>query len=78
MGEAKHPDCGSCWLHGGMSTYADRIKIARGGIGADIIPSRQFVLNCGSQVAGACAGGSATGLYQFIKQVRTTEWPARL
>jgi len=60
--------CGSCWLHGGMSTYADRIKIARGAAGSDIIPSRQFVLNCGGDVAGLCSGGSATGLYQFIKE----------
>lgn len=59
--------CGSCWLHGGMSTFADRIKIARGNRGADIIPSRQFVLNCGGEVAGSCHGGSASGLYQFIK-----------
>uniref|UniRef100_A0A7R9SWC0 Peptidase C1A papain C-terminal domain-containing protein n=1 Tax=Polyblepharides amylifera TaxID=1486889 RepID=A0A7R9SWC0_9CHLO len=61
--------CGSCWLHGGMSTFQDRIKIARKGMGADIIPSRQFVLNCGNDVAGSCHGGSATGLYEFIKQV---------
>ena len=54
----------------GQSTFADRIKIARGALGTDIIPSRQFVLNCGGQVAGQCSGGSATGLYQFIKEVR--------
>jgi len=60
--------CGSCWLHGGMSAFSDRLKIARGANGADIIPSRQFVLNCGTAVAGSCHGGSATGLYEFLKQ----------
>jgi hypothetical protein len=42
-----------------------------------IIPSRQFVLNCGGHIAGACAGGSATGLYQFIKEVRHPASPPR-
>eukprot|EP00959_Pyramimonas_sp_CCMP1952_P205704 4301746-Pyramimonas_sp.AAC.1 len=52
-----------------MSTFADRLKIARGNNGADIIPSRQFVLNCGTKIAGSCHGGSATGLFEFIKSV---------
>ena len=39
--------CGSCWAHGAMSALADRIKIARGGIGDDINLSIQHILNCG-------------------------------
>jgi len=66
--------CGSCWAHGALSSLADRIKIARNygkpkqseGSLDDINLSIQFVLNCGSDVAGSCHGGSASGTYQFI------------
>jgi cathepsin X len=60
--------CGSCWAHGSLSSLADRIKIARNGSGEDINLSIQYVLNCGSGVAGSCHGGSATGTYEFIKK----------
>ena len=53
--------CGSCWAHGAMSALADRIKIARGGVGDDINLSIQYVLNCGGGVAGSCWGGSHSG-----------------
>jgi len=58
--------CGSCWAHAALSALADRVKIARGGgnKGADIIPSVQHVLNCGT--AGTCYGGTAGGVYQWI------------
>lgn len=59
--------CGSCWAHGAMSALADRIKIARGGRGDDINLAIQFILNCGSDVAGSCHGGSHSGAYEFIK-----------
>eukprot|EP00550_Attheya_septentrionalis_P003843 CAMPEP_0198286208 /NCGR_PEP_ID=MMETSP1449-20131203/5344_1 /TAXON_ID=420275 /ORGANISM="Attheya septentrionalis, Strain CCMP2084" /LENGTH=331 /DNA_ID=CAMNT_0043983881 /DNA_START=224 /DNA_END=1219 /DNA_ORIENTATION=+ len=64
--------CGSCWAHGALSSLADRIKIARhttnSTTGApDINLSIQFVLNCGTDVAGSCHGGSHTGVYDFIK-----------
>jgi len=61
--------CGSCWAHGSLSALADRIKIARNAsIGsADINLSVQHVLNCGSEIAGSCHGGTATGTYEFIK-----------
>lgn len=45
---------------------SDRIKIARNASGEDINLSVQYVLNCGSEVAGSCHGGSATGTFEFI------------
>eukprot|EP00299_Pterocystis_sp_00344_P012731 c6151_g1_i1.p1 GENE.c6151_g1_i1~~c6151_g1_i1.p1 ORF type:complete len:353 (+),score=61.42 c6151_g1_i1:31-1059(+) len=60
--------CGSCWAHGAMSALADRIKIARAGKGIDINLSIQYILNCGSDVAGTCHGGEASGAYQFVKE----------
>lgn len=62
--------CGSCWAHGAMSSFADRIKIARmkAGLGGpDIAVSIQYILNCGGDMAGSCHGGSATGAFQFVK-----------
>lgn len=59
--------CGSCWAHGALSALADRIKIARGGVGDDINLSIQYVLNCGADVAGSCWGGSHSGVYEFAK-----------
>jgi cathepsin X len=58
--------CGSCWAHASMSSLADRIKIARNCEGDDFNLSIQFILNCGSDVAGSCHGGSHSGAYQFI------------
>eukprot|EP00986_Skeletonema_menzelii_P012294 scaffold6719_cov152-Skeletonema_menzelii.AAC.4 len=60
--------CGSCWAHGALSALADRIKIARGGVGDDINLSIQYLLNCGSGVAGSCWGGSHSGAYEFSKK----------
>lgn len=54
--------CGSCWAHGALSALADRIKIARGGVGDDINLSIQWLLNCGGGVAGSCWGGSHSGV----------------
>lgn len=62
--------CGSCWAHGALSSFGDRIKIARKGKGGpDINLSIQYILNCGTEVAGSCHGGSATAVYDFITQV---------
>jgi cathepsin X len=58
--------CGSCWAHGALSALADRVKIARGGMGIDINPSVQHILNCGD--AGSCHGGFASGVYAWIKR----------
>lgn len=59
--------CGSCWAHGALSALADRIKIARKGIGDDVNLSIQYILNCGAGVAGSCWGGSHSGAYEFAK-----------
>jgi len=60
--------CGSCWAHGTMSALADRIKIARKGAWPDYNLAIQYILNCGTEVAGSCYGGSGTGAYQFVQQ----------
>lgn len=67
--------CGSCWAHGSLSSLADRIKIHRlqnhqttRYSGGDILLSRQYLLNCGRDVAGSCHGGSMTGVFELIKQ----------
>jgi len=61
--------CGSCWAHGALSSFADRIKIARNAEGDDINLSIQFILNCGTEMAGSCHGGYHTGTYEFIQSV---------
>jgi len=60
--------CGSCWAHGAISSMADRIKIAREGKGEDINLSIQYILNCGTEMAGSCHGGYHTGVFEFIKK----------
>jgi len=59
--------CGSCWAHGSMSSVADRIKIARKGAWPDYNLAIQFILNCGTDMAGSCDGGSAEGAFQFAQ-----------
>mmetsp|Transcript_17363 Transcript_17363/g.21298 ORF Transcript_17363/g.21298 Transcript_17363/m.21298 type:complete len:291 (-) Transcript_17363:69-941(-) len=56
--------CGSCWAHGSVSALADRIKIARKGMGVDINPSVQHILNC--EGGGSCHGGTVSGPYQWL------------
>ena len=48
--------CGSCWAHGALSSLGDRIKIARNAAGDDINLSIQFILNCGTEMAGWRSG----------------------
>jgi cathepsin X len=70
--------CGSCWAHGALSSLADRINIAkRMSVTTtknkndlcrnEINLSIQYILNCAGTVAGSCHGGSATGVYEYIK-----------
>jgi len=66
--------CGSCWAHGSLSALGDRIKYQKDkafpqNSAVDVNLSIQFILNCGGDVAGSCYGGSASGTYEFIKQV---------
>ena len=50
-----------------MSALADRIQIASGKKRMqDVNLAIQFILNCGTEVAGSCHGGSHTGAYQFV------------
>eukprot|EP00996_Jenningsia_fusiforme_P001520 NODE_2398_length_1210_cov_64.544358_g2187_i0.p2 GENE.NODE_2398_length_1210_cov_64.544358_g2187_i0~~NODE_2398_length_1210_cov_64.544358_g2187_i0.p2 ORF type:complete len:313 (-),score=51.42 NODE_2398_length_1210_cov_64.544358_g2187_i0:204-1142(-) len=58
--------CGSCWAHGALSSFADRIKIARKAKGIDANLAIQYILNCGN--AGSCHGGDHLATYAFIKQ----------
>lgn len=60
--------CGSCWAHGALSALSDRIKITNSSKD-EINLSIQYILNCGTKVAGSCHGGSHTGVYDFIAQV---------
>ena len=59
--------CGSCWAHGALSSLGDRIKIKRKGQGVDINLPVQFLLNCGTNLAGSCNGGDHYEAYKFIK-----------
>jgi cathepsin X len=59
--------CGCCWAFATLSALSDRIKLARGGNGTDIILSIQHVLNCGS-VAGSCYGGNPLSVYEWIME----------
>ncbi|CAE8721182.1 unnamed protein product, partial [Polarella glacialis] len=59
--------CGSCWAHGATSALADRIKIARGAKGTDIMLSVQHMLNCGG--VGSCHGGTVGGPYQWMHSI---------
>ena len=50
-----------------MSALGDRVKIMTKGK-IDFVPAIQVILNCGSDTAGSCHGGSAGGAYQFVKK----------
>eukprot|EP00667_Euglena_gracilis_P010528 EG_transcript_10725 len=58
--------CGSCWAHGSLSSLADRIKIRRKAKGVDVTLAIQFILNCGTELAGSCHGGSHLQTFEFI------------
>jgi cathepsin X len=50
------------------SSSFSRIKIARNAAADDINLSIQYLLNCGTDVAGSCSGGTHSGAYQFIHE----------
>ena len=70
--------CGSCWAHGSLSALADRVKIARRGQWPDINFSIQAILNCGTEMAGSCHGGSAQGVYQYVHEFGIPEESCQL
>jgi hypothetical protein len=57
--------CGSCWAHGSMSALGDRVKIMTKGK-IDFVPAIQVILNCGSDNAGSCHGGSVSQMSASI------------
>ena len=57
--------CGSCALHGTMSSLADRIKILRNATWPDINLSIQFLLNC--HMGATCMGGNHISVYKAVK-----------
>ena len=57
--------CGSCWLHAGIATLNDRLKIAMNASWPEVMLARQVALNCGGKIAGNCSGGSDLGLYAW-------------
>jgi cathepsin X len=58
--------CGSCWAHGSMSSFQDRIKIMRNAQWPDYTVAIQYILNCGAS-AGTCDGGDADAAFQFAQ-----------
>ncbi|CAK4078652.1 unnamed protein product [Aphanomyces euteiches] len=65
--------CGSCYVHGALSSAQDRIKILnkkRGFTGADVMLGRQSFLNCapGHNISGGCDGGEAIDIWNFMQQ----------
>lgn len=58
--------CGSCWAHGSISAFSDRIKIMRKAAWPDINLSIQFLLNC--RMGGSCNGGDHLATYKAIHE----------
>eukprot|EP00927_Polykrikos_kofoidii_P051680 TRINITY_DN4546_c0_g2_i1.p1 TRINITY_DN4546_c0_g2~~TRINITY_DN4546_c0_g2_i1.p1 ORF type:complete len:618 (-),score=75.75 TRINITY_DN4546_c0_g2_i1:71-1924(-) len=60
--------CGSCYVFSSTSTFADRVRIARGkGSDREIIISPQVVLNCDLYDLG-CEGGDTFTLFRWAKE----------
>ncbi|RHY48747.1 hypothetical protein DYB34_009627, partial [Aphanomyces astaci] len=64
--------CGSCFLHGALSSAQDRIKILhkkKGFTGADVTLGRQSFLNCapGHNYSAGCNGGEAIDVWRFMQ-----------
>lgn len=56
--------CGSCWAHAALSSIADRLKIMGKDQRADVIPSIQVMINCGT--AGSCHGGDSNAANAWV------------
>ncbi|OQR98376.1 cathepsin B, cysteine protease family C01A [Achlya hypogyna] len=64
--------CGSCFLHGALSSANDRIKILNhklGFRGPDVMLGRQSFLNCapGHGLSDGCGGGEPADVYEFMR-----------
>jgi len=51
-----------------MSSLGDRVKIMRQAAWPDYNVAIQYILNCGTEVAGSCDGGFASGAFQFAQE----------
>lgn len=62
--------CGSCWAHGSTHMVQDRLKIAKKGMGPDVMLSRQALLNCGAYhgFGDGCNGGDVFDMFGYMTQ----------
>lgn len=60
--------CGSCWAHGSTHMVQDRLKIAKKGMGPDVMLSRQALLNCGAYhgFGDGCNGGDVFDMFGYM------------
>lgn len=69
--------CGSCYLHATLAAAQDRIKIAKGAKGPDVMLARQTLLNCIADKSGihnggdsdGCNGGSSLDVYRYMHDI---------
>jgi cathepsin X len=66
--------CGSCWAHGAVSSIADRLKYIQNNAARDFLPAVQVLLNCATDIAGSCNGGSHSGVLQYMHQSGLPDW----
>eukprot|EP00187_Rhodella_violacea_P017304 CAMPEP_0184722890 /NCGR_PEP_ID=MMETSP0314-20130426/23597_1 /TAXON_ID=38298 /ORGANISM="Rhodella maculata, Strain CCMP 736" /LENGTH=443 /DNA_ID=CAMNT_0027187579 /DNA_START=1 /DNA_END=1332 /DNA_ORIENTATION=+ len=62
--------CGSCFLHGALSTFQDRLRVKRGLQGLDVVMGRQTMLNCMEHegYSKGCGGGDAIDVYWYLSE----------
>lgn len=62
--------CGSCWAHGTTHMVQDRLKIAKKGMGPDVMLSRQALLNCGAYhgYGDGCNGGDVYDMFGYMTE----------
>jgi len=62
--------CGSCWLHGALSSMNDRFKVLSRGQEIDVALGRQTMLNCGEArgYGGGCDGGNPSDVFGYMME----------
>lgn len=62
--------CGSCWAHGTTHMVQDRLKIAKKGMGPDVMLSRQALLNCAAYhgFGDGCNGGDVFDMFGYMTE----------